>query len=196
MLVKEECEEGDAVELKEEIEEIEEKEKKKKFKKDVIQVGIFGIICYLFFFHVISIGHTISGSMEPTISSNAFVFGLRIYYSFEEPKRGDIVAVKPDKIMLEEDKKGRMVVCKRLVGLPGDKIDFQNGDLYINGIKMEEEYLYPDAKTYCARSFEVPEDSYFLMGDNREGSFDSRFWENTYVSKEDLISKIFFWINF
>ena len=127
-----------------------------------------------------------SGSMENTIMTGDRVFGNRLAYRFGEPERGDIVIFKyPDN---EEE-----LYIKRVIGLPGDKVEIRDGLVYLNDSAkpLEEPYLkVTPVGDYGP--YQVPEDGYFMLGDNRNWSKDSRFWENTYVTREEVLAKAVF----
>ena len=122
-----------------------------------------------------------TGSMENTIMSNDRIIASRLAYKIGEPERGDIAVFRyPD------DK--RILYVKRIIGIPGDTVIMMDGVTYVNGEMIDEPYLKEDAYgTYGP--FIVPEDSYFMMGDNRNLSWDSRFWENTFVDEADILGK-------
>ena len=124
--------------------------------------------------------------MKDTINGGERIVGLRLAYAFSSPKRGDIIIFKyPD----NESTK----YVKRVIGLPGDTVSFKDGDVYINGEKLNEPYLKTQHSTYTSvESYTVPEGSYFMLGDNRENSKDSRFWNNTYVKKQKILAKVMF----
>lgn len=127
-----------------------------------------------------------TGSMKPTIDVNDMLVGNRLSYLFDEPERGDIVIFQyPDNP--EEN------YVKRLIGLPGDTVEMKDGYVYINGSEkpLDEPYLKCKRKGNYG-PYEVPEDSYFMLGDNRNNSLDSRFWQNTFVSKDQMIGKVWF----
>ena len=128
-----------------------------------------------------------SGSMENTIMSKDRVIGSRLTYLFGEPERGDIAIFHwPD----DES----IYFVKRVIGLPGDTIDIKDGHVYLNGsdTPLDEPYLKEPMVPEPPMHFEVPEDSYFMMGDNRNNSMDARRWKNTYVKKEKMIAKVLF----
>ena len=132
-----------------------------------------------------------TGSMENTIMPGDRVIGLRLSYLFGEPERGDIaIFVYPD----DEARGITTYYVKRVIGLPGDTIDIVDGQVYLNGsdTPLDEPYLSEPMEPEAPMHFEVPEDSYFMMGDNRNHSNDSRRWINTYVSRDKLIAKVFF----
>lgn len=124
-----------------------------------------------------------TGSMENTIMSESNLFGNRLAYINSDPKRGDIIIFKyPDN---EEEK-----YVKRIIGLPGEKVTIDEAKVYIDGKELEEDYI-KEAWTRATGpfEFEVPEDCYLVLGDNRNDSLDARYWTNTYVHKDKIIAK-------
>ena len=131
---------------------------------------------------VIVNAETPTSSMENTIMTGDRYFGLRISYLFEEPQRQEIIVFKfPD----DESR----VFVKRIIGIPGDIVEIKNDTVYVNGEQLEEPYLKEPMSLGQNMVFEVPADSYFVMGDNRNISNDARYWNNTYVKKEQIIGK-------
>ena len=132
---------------------------------------------------VFCVGTVMSGSMEPALMTGDTVIDNRLaYICGKEIQRGDIIAFY--------SKEYDEVLGKRIIGLPGDSIEFKDGHVIINGEYLDESaYLSPDVMTYCEKKFIVPEGCYFLLGDNRKYSNDSRYWYNPYISKEDIIGK-------
>ncbi|RGY96290.1 signal peptidase I [Clostridium sp. AM58-1XD] len=132
-----------------------------------------------------------TGSMESTIMAGDRVIGSRLSYRFSDPERGDIaIFVWPDS---PEGKK--IYYVKRIIGLPGDTIDIIGSHVYLNGsdTPLDEPYLNEDMDPEpIPLHFEVPEDSYFMMGDNRNYSSDARRWKNHYVKREKMVAKVFF----
>ena len=129
-----------------------------------------------------------TGSMEKTIIPEDRMIGLRTAYWFSDPQRGDIVIFK-----FPDDESETFV--KRVIGLPGDKVVIKDAKIYINDSEepLKEDYL-PEEWTNANGSdtpleYQVPENSYFVLGDNRNLSRDARFWTNTYVEKSKIIAK-------
>ena len=116
------------------------------------------------------------------------VIGNRLAYHFSEPERGDIIIFKyPD----DE----RQLYVKRIIGLPGETVTIEDAKVYIGEeeILLEEPYLKDEWKIdNDGYSFEIPEGSYLVLGDNRNNSKDSRYWENTYVTEEKILGKAVF----
>ena len=140
-----------------------------------------------------------SPSMEKTIMTGDRVFGFRLAYGinidffghnytkkFRDPERFDIVIFKyPD----DESK----LYIKRVIGLPGEKVQILDGKVYINGsdTPLDEPYL-PEPMEGSYGPYEVPEGCYFMMGDNRNNSLDARFWDNKFVAKNKIVAKVLF----
>lgn len=147
----------------------------------MLSLGIY-ISLMLFVFHI---GTVKSISMEPTVKTNEIILSNRLAYKIIPPKRGDIITYK--------DPVTSMVLLKRIIGLPGDEISFVDGYVFINGIICDEsEYLKEEIETNSNKSFSVPNNSYFVMGDNRENSIDSRYFENPYIEDKMIIGKMIF----
>lgn len=125
-----------------------------------------------------------SGSMENTIMIDDKVVALRLSYLFSDPERGDIVVFPyPDNEKVD--------YIKRIIGLPGDTIEGKDGLVYINGDPLEETYVTAPIDNDFG-PYVVPEDSYFMMGDNRNNSEDSRYWQNKFVKLEKIKGKAIF----
>ncbi len=123
-----------------------------------------------------------TGSMEETIMTGSRIVINRLAYAMEEPQRGDIVAFYyPDD--------GETLYLKRIMGLPGEVIEGMDGYVYINGTALVEDYTTEKLERDFG-PFVIPENCYFMMGDNRNNSWDSRYWVNTYVQQEEIIGKV------
>jgi signal peptidase I len=131
-----------------------------------------------------------SGSMEPTLQINDYVLIDKISYDFEDPERGDIVVFNPTKTLLQENYHTAFI--KRIIGLPGEKVEVKDGRVYINNHPLQESYIAakPD---YQWGPVIVPPDSYVVFGDNRNDSYDSHYWG--FVPRRKIIGRaiIRFW---
>jgi signal peptidase I len=140
-----------------------------------------------------------SSSMEPTLhcaapepgceaGSSDRVLANRFIYRFRDPSRGDIVVFRTPEQAVERCGAGGTFV-KRLVGLPGDRIALERGVLRINGERVDEPYVNggPPGPDFAQRT--LGPDEYFMMGDNRAQSCDSREWGP--VTRADLIGPVF-----
>jgi signal peptidase I len=142
-----------------------------------------------------------SSSMEPTLHCarpgsgcearfSDRVLANRFIYHFRKPHRGDIIVFKTPPLAKERCGAGGTFV-KRLIGLPGETWEEKNGFIYINGKKLIEPYVKPDRRdtgtSYPPR--QIPPGMYFMMGDNRRQSCDSREWGP--VPRKNLIGEVF-----
>lgn len=131
-----------------------------------------------------------TSSMVPVIEPDDRVIGLRFLHDYQ---RGDIV------VFDDPDVEGRYLI-KRIVGMPGDKVAFlpeEGGtcSVSINGVKLEEPYLAEPMNLkseFASLTIEIPADSYFCLGDNRNNSHDARYWEHKLITKDDIIAKAVF----
>ena len=171
---------------KKEAEERAEIEEHKAKKRAVLEWGVYFVLLaalYIVFHFFLMLGRIPSESMEPTLMVHDWTIGDRRAYNDVQPQRGDII------IFYSEEESESMV--KRVIGLPGETVTFVGGHVYIDGEPLDESaYLDDSVETGCDEIFVVPEDSYFMLGDNREVSLDSRYWEDPYVTPEDIQSKV------
>ncbi len=169
-------------------------EKKTRFWREFLSyVKIFAaafVIAYILTHFFIINCRVPTGSMLDTIQLNDRIIGSRLSYIWDEqPERGDIIIFPaPD----DESK----IYIKRILGLPGETIEVRNGRVYINesDTPLDEPYLN-EIYLLGSRDFgpyTIPEDSYFMLGDHRNNSADSRVWNNTCVKREDILGKALF----
>lgn len=132
-----------------------------------------------------------TGSMLNTIQKEDRVIASRIEYKINDPERFDIAIFRyPD----DES----VYYVKRVIGLPGETVEIVNGVTYITDTNGDTFQLQEDYITNCVPQgnfgpYHVPEDSYFMMGDNRNESKDSRYWATTnYVHKDKMVGKVKF----
>lgn len=157
----------------------------KRVRKEVIEWIITiaaAVLVALFINNFIIVNATVpTSSMEKTIMTNDRVIGFRLAYNSTDPVRGDIVIFKyPD------DEK--ILYIKRVIGMPGETLEIHDGGVYVDGALLNEPYL--DMATDGEFGpYVIPEGHYFMMGDNRNNSADSRFWENTYLSRDKIVGK-------
>jgi signal peptidase I len=160
----------------------------------IVQALLLALVIRTLLFQPFSIP---SGSMRPTLLEGDYLFVTKWSYGYSryslpfgpdifsgriwgsEPKRGDVVVFKfpPDP---------SIDYIKRVVGLPGDKIQVKDGQLFINGYDTLD--LNPNSIGDNTREFDVPPGHYFMMGDNRDNSADSRFTVG-YVPAENLVGR-------
>lgn len=158
----------------------------KELFSSLLTMAVAAIIVTLLKEFVIINAFIPSGSMEYTINPNDRLVGNRLAYLLSEPERGDIV------IFQYPDDESQLFV-KRIIGLPGETVTIDEAHIYVDGELLEEDYLKEewviDNDSY---TFEIPEDSYLVLGDNRNNSKDARYWNNTYVKEDKILGKAVF----
>lgn len=144
-----------------------------------------------------------SGSMKNTILEGDRMIGLRTAYWFSDPKRGDIAIFENPDYNEDGDLKEDKYFVKRVIGLPGDKVVIKDAKIYINDKEeplnesyLPEDWIYENGEDEILE-YQVPEDCYFMLGDNRNHSHDARAWEHTYVKRDKILAKAEFkyWSN-
>ena len=142
------------------------KKYKYRVKSWMLPVGLT-LIFYLVLRFVLLVGYVPTPSMEPTLPQNSIIIGTRL---FGELKTGDIIVFQKDGVL----------VVKRIAGCPGERIDLTKIS-YMDSVPIpifEQEVIT------------VPENAYFVLGDNSQNSWDSRYWEDPFISAEEIVAKV------
>lgn len=126
-----------------------------------------------------------TGSMIPTLPEGCHFVADRRVYAITSPERYDVIVFHaPDT--------GELYV-KRVIGLPGETVHIRGGKVYINDeTEALADSFCNEPMMYKDEDYEVPKNSYFVLGDNRNDSLDSRFWNNKYVSSDLILGKVWF----
>lgn len=138
----------------------------RKCRPFVFPIAITAIVFLLMRF-VFLFGYVPSQSMEPTLEKGSFILGSRIYFSLHQ---GDIIIFQHD---------GRLLV-KRIAALPGETVD-------LDALEYMAGYEKPVRES---RYLTVPNESYYVMGDNTQNSLDSRYWEDPFVHQDEIVAKL------
>lgn len=123
------------------------------------------LLCYVLLQHVFLLGYVPSASMEPTLQEGSFIFGLRI---FETPTVGDIIVFVKD---------GTLQV-KRIAAVPGDQIDLSELE-YMDSLPIPN---------WSDPLLTVPAGHFYVLGDNTQNSYDSRYWEDPFIAEEQIVA--------
>lgn len=170
-------------------------EKEKKINKSTIHeilstLFYCGVAVFLAFVLVFSVGMKISMvgvSMEPTLYNGQEVLINRFIYKITSPKRGDVIAFLPN------GNQNSHYYLKRIVGLPGESIQIIDGYVYINGERVpEDEYDKMADYGIAGNEIQLGSDEYFVLGDNRNMSEDSRSGNIGAVKKDTIAGKVWF----
>lgn len=167
--------------------------KQKKISKVRKLIFFFILTPFILFFPTyifIAQPHEIKGSsMNPNFVDNEYVITDKISFRFKEPERGDVIVFK---LPINQD----IDYINRIIGLPGESIKIANGKVYINEQSLNEPYLEKTTESIKesfieeGKNINIPKDYYFVMGDNRPHSSDSREWG--FVPKSNIIGKVIF----
>lgn len=151
----------------------------------VVSLAIFAVV-YIFLFQP----HQVDGkSMEPNFHNGEYILTDKISYRLHSPNRGDV-------IVFHSPQDERVDFIKRIIGVPGDSIKVASGHIYLNGQKLTENYVNDPGQVLAGRflrentEITVPSGEYFVMGDNRNHSSDSREWG--LVSTGGIVGRAFF----
>ncbi len=164
----------------------------KDFMSEVGRWAISILVVVILAYSIVTFGvqsvTMIGQSMDPALTNQDVVLINKQAYTFEEPKRYDIVAFK-----LKEDTEGYFNI-KRIIGLPGEKVQIKNGHIFING-DVVSDLPFDDlimTEGLAIDEVSLGEDEYFLMGDNCNNSEDSRYVNIGNISMKEISGKVFF----
>lgn len=158
----------------------------KEFFKDTFKYIVLIVVILIIAIYVVGLQQVVGPSMSPNLKNNDILILDKLVYRFKDIERGDIVS------LYYADTK---YLIKRVIGLPGEYIEFIDNKLYIDGTLYEEDYLNDDVVTdnfslnYLGYD-KIPDDMYLVLGDNRSNSKDSRDESVGLIKKSDIIGKV------
>lgn len=142
----------------------------KSFLREAAETIVLAVVLFLLLQLVVRNFRILGDSMLPTLETGQFVLVERVSYWFSAPRRGDVVIFEYPRAPQED-------FIKRIIGLPGETVEIEGGSVYINGNLLVEPYLAGQPTlTYRPIRLTLGPDEYFVMGDNRAASSDSRSW--------------------
>ena len=148
---------------------------KEKYK-EILSYIIIIVVVLLIKHYVITPIKVNGNSMNNTLKNKYIMILDKISYRFQEIERFDIVVIK----------KGNDYLIKRVIGMPGETVEYKNNKLYINGKNIDEKFIHEKTNDFIMEE-KIPDDCYFVVGDNRPVSNDSRYIG--VINKKDILGK-------
>jgi len=155
-----------------------------------VKTIVFAVIVSLFITNFVIVNASVpSASMENMIMTGDRLVAFRMSYAFNPPKRYDVVVFR-----FPDDPTRSTLYVKRVIGLPGETVTIRGGKVYINNAStpLDDGFIKEPAVTEVEMTFTVPEGRYFMLGDNRNISLDSRYWNDKYVEERDILGRVIF----
>lgn len=156
----------------------------KEFLKDTFKYILTIVVVLVIIVYIASLQQIVGSSMMPNYQNKDIYLLEKYYYKVFDIERFDVVSLNYD---------AEKYLVKRIIGLPGEKVEYLHNDLYINNVLIEEEFMAQDEYTEDFKLDElgykvIPEDMYLVLGDNRDDSLDSR--DIGLIKKEDILGRI------
>lgn len=152
------------------------------FLREVLVIIIVAIVIFFLLQTTVQKSSVIGYSMEPSLQNGQQLLINKVVYYFSEPERGDVIILHPPPPYNPET----TPFIKRIIALPGDTIEVKNGAVYVNGSKLDEPYI-KEPPTYNFQQKKIPENEYFVLGDNRNNTNDSH--NGWTVPRQNIIGK-------
>ncbi|MCL2110401.1 signal peptidase I [Microgenomates group bacterium] len=164
------------------------------FLFDVLETAVFSLAILLIVYIFIVQPHQVDGhSMDPTLQDREYLLTNKLSYRFGLPQKGDIVVFHAPSVACPS---GNCDFIKRVIATPGDTLSYQNDLFYVNGQELPEDYLPSnlefsgESQFLGGRTITLADDEYFVAGDNRPHSSDSRLWGP--IKRKSIVGKTFF----
>ncbi|KST62793.1 signal peptidase I [Mastigocoleus testarum] len=167
-------------------------------RENLIVIGIALLLAFLIRTFIAEPRLIPTGSMLPTLHTGDRLIIEKISYRFHPPKIGDIIVFLPPERLQRQGFEKDQAFIKRIIGEPGKTVAIKDGTVFLNNEPLEENYIaeaperpYPDRENpqFCQQQL-VPTNEFFVLGDNRNDSRDSRYW--CFVPKENIIGRAVF----
>ena len=166
------------------------RKKRGSWLRELLETAVLALIIFLVVRVALQNFRVQGDSMQPNLHDGEYILVNKVDYRFHAPSRGDVIVFKavpagePDHDFI-----------KRVIGLPGELVQVKSHRVYINHRVLPESYIGPSYRAaYPFGPLRVPRDEYFVLGDNRNDSFDSSRWTGHWLPKSDIIGKA--WISY
>lgn len=157
----------------------------KSIVRELVETIVFTLLLYVLIRTFLFENYRVLGhSMDPTLENDQFLVVNKLGYRLGEPERGDI-------IVFRDPRTDERKLIKRIIGLPGEVLEIQEGQVLINDQRLDESYIAAKGH-YSQPPGLIPEDEYFVLGDNRNNSSDSHNWGT--LPRAKIIGKA--WISY
>lgn len=159
--------------------------KRSHLAREIVEIIALTVLIFVVIHFTIQSYHVDGPSMKPNLAPNEYVVVNKTAYLLHPPERGDVIVFHFPYYNKNETPPDYI---KRVIGLPGDTIRYDASHVWVNGVQLQEPYISKPANPNMSTpEFKVPPDNYFVMGDNREVSDDSRYWGP--VDKKYIVGK-------
>lgn len=153
--------------------------------KELLNTALISLTIFFIFYTFLVQPHRVKGeSMVPNFEDGELILTEKVSYRFSSPKRGDVIVFKAPGLQ-------NVDFIKRIIGLPGDRVVISDGSIYINEAPLDESY--ETQSTQAELSTVIPENHYFVLGDNRSASSDSRSFGNIQRSSIEGRAWVVYW---
>jgi signal peptidase I len=159
--------------------------KRSHLLREIIETLALTLLIFLVIRFVLQSYHIEGTSMQPGLATGEYVFINKVAYTFRTPERGDVIVFHFPRDTTQD-------LIKRVIGIPGDTIKTDRVHVWVNNTQLNEPYISTPLNP-SAQTWKVPPNDYFVLGDNRPASYDSRNWD--FVPKDYIIGKaiMVFW---
>ena len=141
----------------------------KSVLREFVETVLFALLIYALIHTFLFQNYRVVGrSMDPTLENDQFLVVNRLGYRLHDPQRGDV-------IVFDDPRDDGRRLIKRVIGLPGELLEVKQGQVFINQLRLDEPYIVNPGR-YSQPPTPIPEDQYYVLGDNRNNSNDSHNW--------------------
>ncbi len=151
----------------------------KAFFREILITVLLAVLVFITVQATIQTFVVVGSSMEPSLWNGQRLIVSKIAYAFHSPEMGEVIVFQPPNVQRED-------YIKRIIGLPGDTVEVKNGAVFVNDAMLYEPYI-KDSPNYTLPPQKVPENRYFVLGDNRDNSNDSH--NGWMVPRQNIVGK-------